>query len=153
MHKIRLLLLFLFVLAGPASALAAEGLVVTESAHSVSDTADRLEKVLLDKGMKVFGRIDHAAGAASVDQAIPATELLIFGNPKVGTPLMKCARTVAIDLPQKALIWADSDDRVWLAYNDPQYLNGRHDLGEECAKVLEKVTAALSGFAAAATAP
>jgi uncharacterized protein (DUF302 family) len=135
---------------GPA--LAAEGLVTVASAHSVADTADRLEQVLLDKGMKVFIRVDHAAGAASVDQQLPATELVIFGNPKVGTPLMQCSRSVAIDLPQKALIWEDDEGQVWLSYNDPSYLGARHDLGEQCAKVLEKVSGALGNFAAAATA-
>ena len=75
---------------------------------------------------------------------------LIFGNPKVGTPLMLCSQSVAIDLPQKALVWEDESGTVWLAYNDPQYLNQRHGLGD-CAAVLEKVSGALGNFAKAAT--
>ena len=151
MPKFRLLILLLAVITAPTHA--ADGLVMTQSAHGVGETADRLEKALLDKGMTVFVRVDHAAGAAKAGQELPATELVLFGNPKVGTPLMQCQRTVAIDLPQKALIWEDADGHVWLAYNDPQYLDGRHQLGEACAEVLGKVSAALSAFASAATAP
>jgi uncharacterized protein (DUF302 family) len=152
MYKFPLpVLLLLLVFAAPT--LAAQGLVIISSPHSVADTADRLQQALDAKGMTVFARIDHAAGAAKVGKDLPATELVIFGNPKVGTPLMECARTVAIDLPQKALIWEDADGQVWLAYNDPGYLAERHDLGEQCAKVIAKVSAVLSNFAAAATAP
>ena len=78
------------------------------------------------------------------------TEVVIFGNPKVGTPLMNCAQSVAIDLPQKALIWQDEAGEVWLAYNDPAYLAGRHKI-EGCDEVLKKVSGALANFAAAAT--
>ena len=151
MQKYSLPLMLLWVFAAPA--FGAQGLVVVESPHRVGDTADRLQQALDSKGMTVFARIDHAAGAAKVGTDLPATELVIFGNPKVGTPLMKCARTVAVDLPQKALIWEDAEGRVWLAYNDPAYLGERHGLGEPCAKVLDKVSAALGNFAAAATAP
>jgi uncharacterized protein (DUF302 family) len=150
MQRLAISLLLLLMCMGPA--LGAEGLVTVASAYSVTETADRLEQALLDKGMKVFLRVDHAAGAASVDQQLPATELVIFGNPKVGTPLMQCSRSVAIDLPQKALIWEDDQGQVWLTYNDPAYLGARHELGEPCAKVLEKVSGALANFAAAATA-
>ena len=80
-------------------------LISVKSQHSVKETADRLENVLTEKGMTVFARIDHAAGAKKVEKILRPTELVIFGNPKVGTPLMQCAQSVAIDLPQKALIW------------------------------------------------
>lgn len=82
--------------------------------------------------------------------SLPGTQVVIFGNPKVGTPLMKCNRTVAIDLPQKALIWEDGNGQVWLTYNDPHYLDSRHQLGA-CAKVIKKVSGALGKFAKAAT--
>ena len=140
------------VAAGSAQAMDARsvgGLVTVKSMHSVAATADKLVAVLESKGMNVFARIDHAGGAAKVGQSLKPTQLVIFGNPKVGTPLMQCARTVAIDLPQKMLIWEADDGQVMLGYNSPQYLNGRHGLGK-CEPVLKKVEGALANFAAAA---
>lgn len=133
-----------------AGALAQSGLRNVPSKHDVAGTADRLEAVLQEKGMTVFARIDHAAGAQKAGKTLPPTELLIFGNPKVGTPLMQCSRSVAIDLPQKALIWADDNGKVWLTYNDPGYLAQRHSTGE-CNGVIKKVSGALANFAKAAT--
>ena len=131
-------------------AYASEGMVKLKSAHSVGETADRLEQALLSKGMTVFQRIDHAAGAKSAGKTLRPTQLLIFGNPKVGTPLMLCSQSIAIDLPQKALIWEDAAGTVWLAYNDPAFLKLRH--GTECCdEVLGKVSNALGNFARAAT--
>lgn len=127
------------------------GIVSVQSAHDVKTTADRLVSALEAKGMTVFARIDHAGGAARVGAELPPTELVIFGNPKVGTPLMQCDRAVAIDLPQKALI-REQDGEVWLSYNAPDYLAGRHDLSG-CAAVLDKVRNALGNFAKAATQP
>ncbi len=129
---------------------ASEGMVKLKSAHSVSETADRLEQTLLSKGMKVFQRNDHAAGAQSVGQSLRPTQLLIFGNPKVGTPLMSCSQSIAIDLPQKALIWEDASGAVWLAYNDPAFLKLRHGT-RGCDEVFGKVSNALGNFAKAAT--
>ncbi len=126
------------------------GLISVQSAHDVKTTADKLEMVLTEKGMNVFGRVNHAAGAAKAGQELSPTEVVIFGNPKVGTPLMKCGHTVAIDLPQKALIWEDDEGKVWFTYNDPAYLSQRHGLSE-CGPVLDKVTQALGNFAKAAT--
>ena len=134
-----------------ATASADSGIVSVESAHDVKSTADRLVAALEAKGMTIFARIDHAAGAERAGLEMPPTELVIFGNPKVGTPLMQCDRTVAIDLPQKALIY-ERDGTVWLSYNDPGYLAGRHDLSG-CAAVLDKVSKALGNFASAATQP
>ena len=148
----RSLALAALLLLGGGSALAAEGVIQVRSAHDVHQTADRLERILRQKGMRIFARIDHAAGAATVGRRLPPTELLIFGNPKVGTPLMQCAPSVAIDLPQKALIRQDAAGRVWLAYNDPDYLRERHGI-RGCDKVLAKVKRALASFARAATAP
>jgi uncharacterized protein (DUF302 family) len=110
-----------------------DGLVRVESIHSVAETGDRLEDLLRNKGITVFTRIDHGAGATSVELDLRPTEVIIFGNPQVGTPLMQCNQAVGIDLPLKALIWQDGEGKVWLAYNDPEYLAIRHDLGVECA--------------------
>jgi len=134
-----------------SSAFAENGLAQVRSLHDVATTGDRLEQVLQKKGMKIFARINHAAGAATVDKELPPTELVIFGNPKVGAPLMLCSRSTGIDLPQKALIWQDGQGATWFSYNDPQYLKSRHDI-QGCDPVLEKVSHALKNFAAAATA-
>lgn len=133
------------------SAIADNGLISVKSEHSVKDTADKLETVLESKGMNVFGRVNHAQGAEKAGMELRPTEVVIFGNPKVGTPLMKCSQSVAIDLPQKALVWQDEGGQVWLSYNDPAYLASRHSI-EGCDVVLKKVTGALAKFAAAATA-
>jgi len=135
-----------------STAAAGNGLISVKSSHDVKVTADRLENILNQKGMTVFLRIDHAAGALKVGKKLRPTELVIFGNPKVGTPLMQCTQSVAIDLPQKALIWQDDKGQVWLSYNDPNYLAQRHGLSE-CAGVIKKVEQALSNFAKAATMP
>jgi uncharacterized protein (DUF302 family) len=102
--------------------------------------------------MNVFLRINHTEGARKVGQELRPTELVIFGNPKVGTPLMQCGQTAAIDPPQKALIWQDENGQVWLAYNDPQYKATRHGI-DGCKTVLNKVKNALKNFAKAATQP
>jgi uncharacterized protein (DUF302 family) len=128
-----------------ASVTAAEGMISVKSAHSVGDTADRLEKILGAKGMTVFARIDHAAGAQKAGKTLLPTELVVFGNPKVGTPLMLCGRSIAIDLPQKALIWQDDAGDTWISYNDPQYLKQRHST-EGCDAVFQKVSMALANF-------
>ena len=130
---------------------ASEGMISVKSAHPVSVTADRLEKILASKGMTVFKRINHAAGAAKVGKELRPTELVIFGNPKVGTPLMLCSHSIAIDLPQKALIWEDAGGQVWFSYNDPQFLALRHNT-QGCDAVLKKVAMALGNFAKAASA-
>lgn len=126
------------------------GLITVQSQHSVADTANKLNALLIKKGMTVFARIDHSAGAEKVGQSLRPTELIIFGNPKAGTPLMLCAQSIAIDLPQKMLIWEDSEGTTWLGYNDPQYLQQRHHV-DGCDKVLKKVAGALNMFATAAS--
>jgi len=140
------------VLSVASVTLAADGVVNVKSSHSVEQTANRLESILKEKGMTVFGRVDHRAGAQKVGKTLRPTELLIFGNPKVGTPLMLCEQTMALDLPQKALVWEDGQGAVWLSYNDPLYLAQRHDL-KGCENVLKKVAGALNNFAKAATTP
>ena len=129
---------------------AADGMITKASDHSVKQTIDRLEAALQDKGMTIFKRVDHSAGAERVGMTLRPTELLIFGNPEVGTPLMQCAQTVAIDLPQKALAYEDEQGKVWLVYNDPSYLASRHDI-RDCEPALARVSKALDNFSNAAT--
>jgi uncharacterized protein (DUF302 family) len=131
-------------------AVAAEGLASLPSQHSVSLTADRLVSLLESKGMTVFNRIDHAAAAQAAGIELRPTTLVIFGNPKVGSPLMQCSQTTAIDLPQKMLIWQDDKQQVWLSYNDPAYLKIRHQI-EGCDETLSKISGALANFALQAT--
>ena len=150
MRTLFLLTILLLTVGFAGTAWADSGLISVKSNHGVKETGDRLESVLKKKGMKVFIRINHADGAKMAGMDLPATEVVIFGNPKVGTPLMKCNRTVGIDLPQKALIWKDGKGQVWLTYNDPAYLNSRHGL-QACGKVIKKVQGALGAFAKAAT--
>ena len=132
------------------SAMAAEGLVVKPSNYSVAETIDRLEAVLTEKGLTIFARIDHQAGAAGADLDLPPTQVLIFGNPKLGTPLMTSAPTTAIDLPQKALAYQDAYGKVHLAYNDVGYLQARHGI-EGRDEVIAKIRGALGNFTDAAT--
>ena len=143
--------LILVLLMAPLVA-AEPGLINVKSSHDVKNTADRLENILKEKGMNVFLRINHTEAARKVGQELRPTELLIFGNPKVGTPLMQCSQTMAIDLPQKALIWQDESGQVWLTYNDPQYLATRHGI-DGCKAVVDKVKNALKNFAQATTQP
>jgi len=135
----------------PLAAQAADGLISMKSPHSPKETLNRFESVVMSKGMKVFARIDHAAGAASVGQTLRPTELIIFGNPKGGTPLMQCAQSAGIDLPLKAMAWQDADGQTWLGYNDPVWMAARHG-ADDCA-VVPNMAKALSAFSNAATAP
>jgi len=129
---------------------ATEGIVNVPSAFSVEETADRMVHILSEKGMTIFNRIEHSEGASKVGIELRETELIIFGNPKVGSPLMKCQQSVAIDLPQKALIWRDENSRVWISYNDPGYLRKRHNI-TGCDAVISKIENALSGITKAAS--
>ena len=126
------------------------GIITIKSIHSVSVTIDKLEAVLNKKGMTIFKRVDHTAGAQKAGLQLRPTELLIFGNPKVGTPLMLCSQTAALDLPQKALVYEDEKGQVWLAYNDPAYMAKRHNI-KDCDAAVQKVTNALAKFASIAT--
>ena len=136
----------LFVLAlltGVAGA--AEGLITVKSPHGVKETLDRFESAAKARGLNVFLRLDHAAGAQKIGKTLRPTELLIFGNPQGGTPLMECAQSAGIDLPLKALAWQDAAGQVWLAYNDPRYLAGRHGAGE-CGPVVQNLSKAIAGL-------
>jgi len=123
----------------------ADGLILVKSPHNPKDTMDRLETVVKGKGLTIFARIDHAAGAVKVGKRLRSTELLISGNPQGGTPFMECSQTVGIDLPLKALVWEDASGQVWLGYNDPEFLARRHGVSQ-CPAV-ENLKKALSGFA------
>jgi len=134
------------LLAAPAASAGPDGMIMMKSEHDVATTIDRLESALEAKGLTIFKRVDHAANAAGVDLDLRPTQVLIFGNPKLGTPLMRANRTVAIDLPQKALAYADAEGQVWLAYNDPRYLAERHDIPPDH-PIVEKIAGALKAFA------
>ena len=130
---------------------AADGLVEVKSPHNAIVTMSRLEDIVKQRGLTVFARIDHAAGAAKVGKTLRPTELLIFGNPQGGTPLMECAQSAGIDLPLKALVWEDASAQVWVGYNDPANLAQRHGMAQ--CPVVENLTKAWSSLAGAAVAP
>ena len=150
MKKISLLLILSFVLIGSVAVFAADGLIVLKSSYSEEETMDRFETIAKNKGLKIFARIDHAAGAKKIGRALRPTEVLIFGNPQGGTPFMECSQTVGIDLPLKVLVWQDAEGQVWLGYNDPVYLAKRHDV--ETCPVAAKLQKALAGLSKAALA-
>ena len=123
-----------------------DGLVTKPSKYPVAETLDRLEKVVTGKGFQIFARIDHAAAAQKSGLTMRPTQVLIFGNPKGGTPVMEAAPTAAIDFPLKALAWEDAKGKVWLAYNTGDYIKRRHDIkGQD--EGLKKVDGALEAFA------
>lgn len=148
MKKLIFTLLLIFSVAIPAEA--ADGVINVQSTFNVKETADRMENILINKGMTVFNRIKHSEGAGKVGIELRDTELIIFGNPKVGSPLMECQQSVAIDLPQKALIWEDDKANVWISYNDPRYLVKRHDV-VGCEDVISKIEKVLAGIAKSAS--
>jgi uncharacterized protein (DUF302 family) len=151
MSTARTLCALTFAAMAATAANAAEGLIEIESPHRASETMDRLEQLVEERGLTVFARIDHAAGAQRIGASLRPTELLIFGNPQGGTPLMQCAQSVGIDLPLKALVWEDESSRVWLGYNDPGFFAARH--GAADCPVVEDMQRALASLAQAATAP
>ncbi|AOV17815.1 hypothetical protein BJI67_12825 [Acidihalobacter aeolianus] len=136
------------MLAIPSIAQASDnGIVTLRSHHSVPVTLDRLIHALKQKHMTIFARIDHSKGAHGVGLALRPTELLIFGNPKIGTKLMECKQTAGLDLPLKALAWQDAKGRVWLSYNSPEYIARRDHLGHCAAGAVATMHKALHAFA------
>jgi uncharacterized protein (DUF302 family) len=107
------------------------GMVHLASSHSFSETLDRLESTLRTRGIAEFARIDHSGEAAKVGLKMHPTQVVIFGSPKAGTPLMVAAPTLAIDLPLKALVWEDAGGKVWVSYNTAEYLKQRHGIPDE----------------------
>ncbi len=130
---------------------AADDLVVKPSAHGVGETLDRLETILKKNGLTIFARIDHTAGAKKAGMDMKPTQLLLFGNPKMGTPLMLSNRRIGIDLPIKVLAWQDEGGAVWIAYNDPAFLKSRHAITDRD-PVFGKMTSALGKLTDAAIA-
>lgn len=148
MKKILVTLFSILFFAIPV--IAADGVINVKSTFEVGATADRMESILKEKGMTIFNRIKHSVAAGKVGIELRDTELIIFGNPKVGSPLMKCQQSVALDLPQKALIWKDDQENVYISYNDPRYLQKRHNV-MGCEEVLTKIEKALAGITKAAS--
>lgn len=134
-----------------AKAMATDGLITLKSAYSAQDTMVRLESAVVAKGMTVFARIDHAAGATEAGLPLRPTDLLIFGSPKGGTPVMQSIQTAGIDLPLKALVWQDQAGTTWLSYNAPVWIAARH--GADTKAAIHAMTVALEAVAAVATSP
>ena len=147
MNKLILTVLLVFLIVSPV--MAADGMINIQSNFSVKETAYRLESILKEKKMTIFQQISHSESARKVGIELRATHLIIFGNPKAGSPLMQCQQSVAIDLPQKALIWKDDQSKVWISYNDPMYLIKRHSISG-CEEKFSKIKKALSGILGAA---
>lgn len=131
--------------------MATDGLVSFSSSFGPKETVDRLEAEIKARGMTIFARIDHAAGAAAVGLALRPTELLIFGSARAGTPLMQANQEAGLDLPLKALVFEDAAGKTWLCVNDPQWVATRHGLGDALAPAIGAMAAALDGAAAKAT--
>ncbi len=126
-------------------------MIAVKSAHSAKDTMDRFESVVKAASMNVFARVDHAAGAQRIGKVLRPTEVLIWGSPQGGTPMLECSQTVGIDLPQKALVWQDQKGDVYLAWNDPVHLvTNRHET-KGCEAVTSNVAKAIAAFAKQST--
>ena len=130
--------------------MADNGLITIQSHFGAAETIDRLVDAVQRAGLLVFARIDHAAGARDVGASLRPTELLIFGNPRGGTPLMQDRQLAGIDLPVKALAWEDEQGKVWLSYNDPHWIAERHGLGGASHDAVNAMTAGMSKLIAAA---
>ncbi|MGA7921434.1 MAG: DUF302 domain-containing protein [Candidatus Acidiferrales bacterium] len=117
--------------AKPMTASKGNGIVVKPSNHSADETVEKLKSILDAKGLKVFAIVDHSGEAANAGLKMPTTKLVIFGNPKAGTPLMLASPSVAIDLPLKILVAEDVAGKVWISYNSPDYLKQRHGLPDD----------------------
>ena len=128
-----------------------DGLISMASRVPPKDTMNRVLAEVAARGLTVFARIDHAAGAEAVGLTLRSTELLIFGDARGGTPLMQDTQTIGIDLPLKVLVWQDADGRTWLSYNDPQWLARRHALPGGVDKAVHSLSGALNAIARAAT--
>ena len=127
-----------------------EGLATFESDFGPQETMDRFQAAIKAKGMSVFARINHAALAAEAGLPLRPTEVIIFGNPRAGTPLMQAGQTIGIELPLKALIWQDDSGKVWLGHNETQWLAKRHGI-EGAEGITSKIDYALRGLAVEAT--
>jgi uncharacterized protein (DUF302 family) len=131
--------------------MAVDGLTTIRSSHGPKDTMDGLEAEVKARGLTIFARIDHAAGAIAAGLSLPPTEVLIFGNAKGGTPLMQSVQTIGIDLPLKALVWQDGSGVTFLSYNDPAWLAKRHGVSGAAEAAAGNLSAALDAIAKKAT--
>lgn len=147
----RYLAMLLAVLVLP-TAKAQDMMVQRLSGQSVQVTMDNLEKLVLQKGLQVFARIDHAAGAKAVGLDLPPTQLLLFGNPKAGTPLIQSNPAIGIDLPLRVLVWEDPGGKVWIGYKDPAALAALYGITEH-PEIVVNMTGLLEGLTAAAGTP
>lgn len=120
-----------------------QGLITIASRFSPKETMDRLEAEIRMRGMQVFTRIDHAAGAAESGLELTPTELIIFGNARAGTPLMQANPTMGIDLPLRALVWQDATGKTWLSHDQPTWLAQRHGIANQTAPILDRMEAML----------
>lgn len=123
------------------------GLITLQSDFTFDETIDRLEKVLTKKGFNIIAVVPHSKAAKKAGFDIAPATLFIFGNPKIGSKLMKCNPTIALDLPQRMLIWENENNQVMLTYNDPEYLQQRHQLNECGQRVIKKIKKGLAGMA------
>jgi uncharacterized protein (DUF302 family) len=124
-----------------------DGLSVVPSKFDPKTTMDRLVSAVTSRGITIIARIDHAAAAEKAGLALRPTELVIFGNPKVGTALMQAVQTAGIDLPLKALVWQDASGKTWLTYNDPHWIASRHGIGGDAGRTVQSMAAALATLA------
>lgn len=147
----RTLLFLLILFSSTAMAGGVNGLITKKSHHSATETLDRLEKILRSKGITIFARVSHTKNAKGVGVELRPTELLIFGNPKLGSHFFTSKQTAGIDLPMKAVTWQDEKGQVWLGYNDPKYIAKRHKIKDR-KKVMMKMSGALKKFTDKATA-
>jgi len=150
MKRLTAALIAVVVACTSTAALAADGLIEVKSAFPAKETMNRFEETAKQRALNIFARIDHAGGASKIGKTLRPTELLIFGNPQGGTPLMECAQTAGIDLPLKVLVWEDAQGQVWLGYNDPAYLARRH--GAPDCPAVANLSKALASLAQTSTA-
>jgi uncharacterized protein (DUF302 family) len=130
--------------------MAANGVITVKSGFSAAETIDRLADIVQRAGLLVFARIDHGANAKEIDAPLRPTELLIFGNPKGGTPLMQDRQLSGLDLPMKALAWEDGEGVVWLSYDDAHWIAERHGLGDASSNAVAAIAAGMQKVIAAA---
>jgi uncharacterized protein (DUF302 family) len=130
--------------------MAGEGVLSRQSRHDPAETMARLQGAVQAKGLTVFARIDHAAGAAEAGLPLRPTDLLVFGNARGGTPLMQAAQLVGLDLPLKILVWQDASGETWLSWNDPHWVARRHGLAAETEAIAARLATALDELARAA---
>jgi len=143
MNKILVTLVFILSLSSISSA--NENLISIKSSHSVAKTADKFEKIAKSKGMKIFAKINHTKGAKSINEKLRPTQLIIFGNPKAGTPLMQVNQTIGIDLPLKVLFWQDKNNETWISYYKPKSIIASHNITNK-EKIANKMTNILKTF-------